>query len=49
MLPADGVPILLRIYKGREFCHGPFSLGGWYLPIGIIAIAWVLLSTVSAL
>ena len=45
-LRADGVPIVLRICKGRAFEHGPFSLGRWYLPIGITALAWVVVSTV---
>ena len=39
-------PIVLRICKGRAFEHGPFSLGRWYLPIGITALAWVVVSTV---
>ncbi|CAL5225906.1 g8697 [Coccomyxa viridis] len=42
-----GVPILLRICKGQAFEHGPFSLGRWYLPIGITALAWVVVSTVA--
>lgn len=46
LLRADGVPIVLRICKGRAFEHGPFSLGRWYLPIGITALAWVVVSTV---
>ena len=43
---ADGVPILLRICKGRRFEHGPFSLGRWYLPVGVMALSWVVVSTV---
>ncbi|TCD68631.1 hypothetical protein EIP91_010286 [Steccherinum ochraceum] len=36
------VPILLRITSGRDkLVPGPFSLGKWYLPIGIIAVSWV--------
>lgn len=36
------VPIFLRITSGRDkLVPGPFSLGRWYLPIGIIAVAWV--------
>lgn len=35
-------PILLRITSGRDkLVPGPFSLGKWYLPIGIVAVAWV--------
>jgi len=36
------MPILLRITSGRnKLVPGPFSLGGWYMPIGTIAVAWV--------
>jgi len=36
------VPIFLRITSGRnKLVPGPFSLGRWYMPIGIIAVAWV--------
>jgi hypothetical protein len=35
-------PIFLRITSGRDkFVPGTFSLGRWYMPIGIIAVAWV--------
>lgn len=35
-------PIFLRITSGRnKLPPGPFSLGRWYMPIGIIAVAWV--------
>lgn len=35
-------PIFLRITSGRDkLVPGPFSLGKWYMPIGIIAVAWV--------
>jgi len=35
-------PIFLRITSGRnKLVPGPFSLGRWYLPIGIIAVSWV--------
>ncbi|KAJ7705493.1 amino acid transporter [Mycena rosella] len=36
------VPIFLRITFGRDkFVPGPFSLGRWSIPIGAIAVAWV--------
>jgi amino acid permease (GABA permease) len=36
-------PIFLRITSGRnKLVPGTFSLGRWYMPIGIIAVAWVL-------
>jgi len=35
-------PIFLRITSGRDkLVPGTFSLGRWYMPIGIVAVAWV--------
>lgn len=35
-------PIFLRITSGRnKFIPGPFNLGGWAVPVGTIAVAWV--------
>ncbi|KAH7926011.1 amino acid transporter [Leucogyrophana mollusca] len=35
-------PIFLRITSGRDkLVPGPFSLGRWYIPIGIVAVSWV--------
>jgi amino acid transporter len=35
-------PIFLRITSGRDkFKPGPFHLGKWSTPLGIIAVAWV--------
>jgi amino acid transporter len=35
-------PIFLRITSGRnKLVPGPFTLGRWYMPIGIVAVAWV--------
>ncbi|KAK7696095.1 hypothetical protein QCA50_000738 [Cerrena zonata] len=35
-------PIFLRITSGRKnFVPGPFSLGKWYMPIGIVSVSWV--------
>ncbi|KAJ3540886.1 hypothetical protein NM688_g6163 [Phlebia brevispora] len=43
-------PIFLRITSGRnKLKPGPFSLGKWYMPIGIIAVAWVQFVTVLLL
>ncbi|KAH9925378.1 amino acid transporter [Epithele typhae] len=44
------VPIFLRITSGRtRLVPGPFSLGKWFLPIGIVAVSWVLFITVVLL
>jgi amino acid transporter len=43
-------PILLRITSGRnKLIPGPFSLGRWYMPIGIIAVSWVVFIVVLLL
>ena len=43
-------PIFLRITSGRnKLKPGPFSLGKWYMPLGIIAVAWVQFVTVLLL
>ena len=43
-------PIFLRITSGRKnFVPGPFSLGRWTTPLGIIAVAWVLFIVVLLL
>ncbi|TFY66632.1 hypothetical protein EVG20_g4457 [Dentipellis fragilis] len=35
-------PIFLRITSGRnKLVPGPFSLGKWYMPLGIVAVSWV--------
>ncbi|TDL19592.1 amino acid transporter [Rickenella mellea] len=35
-------PIFLRITSGRhKLVPGPFTLGKWYMPLGIIAVSWV--------
>ncbi|KAH7918273.1 amino acid transporter [Leucogyrophana mollusca] len=35
-------PIFLRITSGRsKFVPGPFHLGWWYMPIGIVSVSWV--------
>lgn len=40
-------PIFLRITTGRDrLQRGPFSLGRWYMPIGVIAVLWVCFITV---
>ena len=39
-------PTLLRLRQGRSFRPGPWQLGGWSRPIGIIAVVWVAFITV---
>ncbi|MET7279143.1 amino acid permease [Kribbella sp. NPDC005582] len=40
------LPTLLRLIQGNNFVPGPWSLGRWSRPIGIIAIVWVAFITV---
>jgi len=42
---AYGVPILLRLSLGEEFQPGPWHLGRWSRPVGVVAVAWILLSS----
>ncbi len=39
------LPILLRLFA-KNFQHGPWHLGAWSRPIGIIAVLWVLFISV---
>jgi amino acid permease (GABA permease) len=38
---AYGIPILLRLRKGDRFERGPWHLGQWSRPVGIIAVVWI--------
>jgi amino acid transporter len=38
---AYGIPILLRLRKGDSFERGPWHLGRWSRPVGIIAVVWI--------
>ena len=40
------LPTLLRLMRGRDFEPGPWHLGRWSRPIGIVAVAWVAFITV---
>ncbi len=46
-LCADGIPILMRIINNRRFEPGPFNLGRYGPYIGSVAVAWVVVITVS--
>ncbi|MFG2383673.1 amino acid permease [Streptomyces avermitilis] len=43
---AYAVPIFLRLRLGDEFRAGPWNLGRWSGPVGILAVTWILLSSV---
>jgi len=40
------LPTLLRLLQGDRFQRGPWHLGRWSRPIGVVAVAWVLFITV---
>lgn len=42
MYTSYATPIFLRITSGRhKLTRGPFSLGALYMPVGVIAVTWV--------
>ncbi|MEU3978878.1 amino acid permease [Streptomyces sp. NPDC026672] len=45
MTPAYGIPVYLALRKGRDYRPGPWSLGRWRRPIGMIAVAYVVVIT----
>jgi len=40
------IPTFLRLRLGSSFARGPWHLGRWSAPIGIIAVSWVVIITV---
>jgi amino acid permease (GABA permease) len=38
---AYGIPIFLRLMAGDRFQRGPWHLGRWSRPVGIIAVIWI--------
>jgi amino acid transporter len=46
MIPAYGIPVYLALRKGQHYRPGPWSLGRWRRPIGVIAVAYVVVITV---
>jgi amino acid transporter len=40
------LPTLLRLLQGDRFQPGPWTLGRWSKPVGVIAIVWVAFITV---
>ena len=40
------MPTLLRLLQGDKFQRGPWHLGRWSRPIGIVAVAWVVFITI---
>ena len=46
MIPTYGIPVFLALRKGRDYRPGPWTLGRWRRPVGVIAIAYVAVITV---
>ncbi|HEV2638061.1 MAG TPA: amino acid permease [Actinocrinis sp.] len=40
------IPTLLRLLRGADFVPGPWHLGRWSRPVGIVAVIWVAFITV---
>ncbi|MCP2242800.1 amino acid permease [Lentzea aerocolonigenes] len=40
------LPTLLRLLQGDRFERGPWHLGKWSRPIGVVAVAWVVFITI---
>ena len=40
------LPTFLRLRQGASFQRGPWHLGRWSYPIGIIAVIWVVFITI---
>lgn len=40
------IPVFLRLRMGSDFEPGPWSLGRWSRPIGIISVVWVVIITI---
>ena len=43
---AYAIPIFLRLLAGDRFVRGPWHLGAWSRPIGIVAVLWVAFITI---
>ena len=43
---AYAIPIYLRLRAGSSFTPGPWNLGRWSKPIGMIAVVWVVIITI---
>ncbi|MFF3966421.1 amino acid permease, partial [Streptomyces griseorubiginosus] len=46
MIPTYGIPVYLALRKGNHYIPGPWTLGRWRRPIGVIAVAYVAVITV---
>ena len=44
--PAYAIPVFLRLRKGKGFAVGPWNLGRWSVPVGVVAVVWVAIVTV---
>ncbi|MEU9074385.1 amino acid permease [Kitasatospora sp. NPDC048538] len=45
MTPAYAVPVYLRLRAGSRFQAGPWHLGRWSRPVGVVAVCWVAVVT----
>jgi amino acid permease (GABA permease) len=40
------LPTFLRLRQGASFARGPWHLGRWSTPVGVIAVTWVVIITI---
>ncbi len=43
---AYGIPVFLRLRAGSTFQPGPWNLGKWSRPIGMIAVTWIVIISI---
>jgi len=45
MIPTYGIPVFLALRKGRDYRPGPWTLGRWRRPVGVVAVVYVVAIT----
>ncbi|MFJ8142724.1 amino acid permease [Streptomyces sp. NPDC096013] len=46
MIPTYGIPVFLALRQGRAYQSGPWTLGRWRRPVGVVACIYVVVITV---
>ncbi|KAF7794652.1 hypothetical protein EIP86_005789 [Pleurotus ostreatoroseus] len=42
-----GVPIALRVIHAKRFKRGPFHLGAFSIPVGVISVCWIIFIAIA--
>ncbi|MER6206555.1 amino acid permease [Streptomyces sp. NPDC001642] len=45
MIPTYGIPVYLALRQGRTYQSGPWTLGRWRRPVGVVAVVYVVVIT----